>query len=172
MNIEEIKDEINVIDNFLPQNEFAELQNTMMNGYFPWFRHEGIDAHDDGQRQFVHVFFNHHTQNSNFFPLLTPLLNKIDPVALCRIKANLLPPTAEIMQFQQHVDYEETCITAILYITSNNGYTVFENGQKVESVENRLLTFPSYMKHTGTTSSDGIDRIVINLNYYPKKQSL
>ena len=33
--------------------------------------------------------------------------------------------------------------TSILYMNTNNGYTIFENGDKVESVENRLVTFPN-----------------------------
>ena len=55
--------------------------------------------------------------------------------------------------------------TAIFYINTNNGYTLFEDGTKVESVENRICIFPYYMKHTGTTCTDKNQRVVININY-------
>ena len=56
--------------------------------------------------------------------------------------------------------------TSIFYVNTNNGYTLFEDGTKVESVANRMLTFPTNMKHTGTSCTDSQTRIVINFNYY------
>ena len=43
--------------------------------------------------------------------------------------------------------------------------TIFEDGKKVESVANRMLTFPANMKHTGTSCTDEKTRVVINFNY-------
>ena len=65
-----------------------------------------------------------------------------------------------------HIEQSVECTTAIYYVNTNNGYTEFEDGSRVESIENRLVTFPSYMKHTGTTCTDQKRRIVINFNYY------
>ena len=56
--------------------------------------------------------------------------------------------------------------TSIFYVNTNNGYTKFEDGTKVESVANRLLTFPANMKHTGTSCTDEKTRVVINCNFY------
>ena len=51
-------------------------------------------------------------------------------------------------------------------MNTNNGYTIFEeSGQKIESVENRLVTFPSHLKHAAIESTD-LPRIVMNFNYY------
>ena len=50
-------------------------------------------------------------------------------------------------------------------MNTNNGYTRFEDGTKVESVANRMVTFPNQMMHTGTTTTDSEYRLVINLNY-------
>ena len=55
--------------------------------------------------------------------------------------------------------------TSIFYVNTNNGYTVFEDGTKVESVANRMLTFPSNLKHCGTSCTDKNIRSVINFNY-------
>ena len=56
--------------------------------------------------------------------------------------------------------------TSIFYVNSNNGYTVFEDGTKVESVANRFVSFPANMKHKGTSCTDEKIRVVINFNYF------
>ena len=56
--------------------------------------------------------------------------------------------------------------TAIYYVNSNDGYTLFEDGTKVESVGNRLVRFPTNIKHTGTTCTDANRRVLINFNWF------
>ena len=56
--------------------------------------------------------------------------------------------------------------TAIFYINSNNGFTLFESdNQKVESIENRLVIFDSFERHSGTNCTDEKYRAVINFNF-------
>ena len=57
------------------------------------------------------------------------------------------------------------CLISIFYINTNNGYTYFETGEKIKSVENRLITFDNKLKHYGTTSTNTQTRIVLNLCY-------
>ena len=65
-----------------------------------------------------------------------------------------------------HVDFDNFLgKTAIFYVNSNNGYTVFENGLKVDSQENRLVVFNSDLLHAGTTCTDQKIRCVINFNF-------
>ena len=42
----------------------------------------------------------------------------------------------------------------------------FENGKKVESVENRLVTFDTPLRHTGTNCTNQKYRLTLNFNYY------
>jgi hypothetical protein len=99
--------------------------------------------------------------------LLEPILLKLNPSAILRIKANLTPRADKIIQHGFHVDISHfKGKTAIYYINTTNGYTVFENGTKIESVENRMVIFDSTIKHTGTTCTDSRNRCVINFNYY------
>ena len=57
--------------------------------------------------------------------------------------------------------------TAILYLNTNNGYTKFESGEKITSVENKLIIFNAKEKHSGTTNScEQPYRVVLNLNYF------
>ena len=90
-----------------------------------------------------------------------------------RIKANLLVKTPNIIVHEFHVDLNDLSeekskqvTTSIFYVNTNNGYTEFEDGAKVESVANRLVTFSSNMKHRGTSCTDEKTRIVINFNYF------
>ena len=55
-------------------------------------------------------------------------------------------------------------------MNTNNGYTIFEDGTKVESVANRMITFPANLKHTGTSCTDQQVRIVINFDYFSNQQ--
>ena len=98
-------------------------------------------------------------------------------MSLWRIKANLLIRTPNIVENTFHVDigdFSEEKLkqwtTSILYINTNNGYTKFEDGTKVESVANRMVIFPSNMKHTGTSCTDEKRRIVINFNYFSDRE--
>ena len=55
---------------------------------------------------------------------------------------------------------------AILYLNTNDGYTCFEDGNKIKSIENRFVAFDSSLKHSGTTCTDEPRRIVLNINYF------
>ena len=136
---------------------------------FPWFLNRRIIYGDDPEGmnfQFTHTFFNNWKWQSDYTNSIAPLLDKINPKAWLRIKANLGPVANEIKEQGHHVDYEFPCTTAVFYLNTNNGYTIFEDGTKVESVANRLVEFDSFHKHSGTTHTDTAVRSVINLNYF------
>ena len=86
-----------------------------------------------------------------------------------RSKINLLYRTNKIKIFELHNDFGldvEPYKTAIFYFNTNNGYTLFSDGTKVNSVKNRLVQFDGYTSHTGTThTSDERFRLVLNINY-------
>ena len=161
-----------VIDNFLEIKSFQNLQNIMLKEIFYWFYSDTIDHSDEeGDKfQFTHIFYNpSNGVNSQYYGILSDILNKIKPKEIFRIKANLLTKTSEIVENSFHNDVDGLgimpWITSILYMNTNNGYTEFENGAKVESVENRMVVFPAEMKHRGTSCTDKKIRVVINFNY-------
>ena len=93
----------------------------------------------------------------------------IKPTALIKVKGKLYPKSKKIKEWKMNPDVHwkhENCMTSILHINTNNGYTKFENGEVVKSVRNRLVTFPAHLKHTGSTCTDKQYRCIINLNYY------
>ena len=162
-------------DNFLDQKEFDELQALMMSPAFDWHYLEGIDYEEQKDKfMFTHMFYFNSTPRSSFLERLNPIIEKIQPVALYRIKANLLTRTSNIIENEFHVDMDfgmpeekqKQWTTSILYVNTNNGYTEFEDGTKVESIANRMVTFPSNLKHRGTSCTDEKTRVVINFNYF------
>ena len=143
-----------------------------MSPLFDWYITGKVPNDEtDFNFQFCHVFFNYSFEKSKYFNYLNPVLERLNPIAVNRIKANCVPKTETIQVSGLHVDINEERVidsnpkTAIFYINTNNGYTLFEDGTKVESVENRICIFPYYMKHTGTTCTDKNQRVVININY-------
>lgn len=161
-----------VIDNFLPYNYFYNLRNFMMGVNFDWhyipFITNQKEIDDVTKSQFVHMFYHKDDGEGNFFPMLIPCLQKMKCKDLIRIKANLTPYSKNDIVYGYHTDLdteEFEVNTSILYINTNNGYTLFEDGTRVDSIENRLVTFDSQMKHSGVSCSDEKCRIVINFNY-------
>ena len=161
-------------DNFLEQTAFDELQTHIMSSDFAWYYNDEIDYKGQKDKfQFTHLFYSENVPKSSFCEKLNPILEKIELISLWRIKANLLTRTPEIVENEFHVDWDslpeeklKQSSTSIFYVNTNNGYTEFEDGTKVESVANRLVTFPSSMKHCGSTCTDEDLRAVINFNYF------
>ena len=161
-------------DNLLEQKKFDEIQTAMMREDFPWFFNDDIDYKGQKDRfQFTHLFYADNSPRSTFVDLINPILKIIEPISLWRIKANLLTITPNIVENDFHIDMGgisnkklKQWTTSIFYVNTNDGYTKFEDDTKVESVANRMVTFPSNMKHTGTSCTDEKTRVLINFNYF------
>jgi hypothetical protein len=170
-----------VIDNFLNKKDFAELEEIMMGKNIPWYYEPSKVLPDDSKLekhsgdlsynfQFIHMFYNNGFPTSDFLSILNPLISKIDPFALLRIKANLTTKTNKIIEYGYHTDYQnaKNFKSAVFYINTNDGLTKFENGEDICSVANRLVIFDANMSHTGTSHTDEKTRVLINLNFYEK----
>lgn len=152
-------------DNFLPQEDFLNIKNLFLSSNFPWYFTESETAYRDGINQFFHVFYYQETIRSGFFPILNPILSQFNIQNLLRVKANLNPKTKELEKGRFHTDTNIDCNTMIYYVNSNNGCTLFENEDSVQSIENRLVIFPSHFRHAGTSCTDENARCVINFNF-------
>lgn len=159
-----------VIDNFLPSEQAEWIRANLMGTGFPWFFNDRVaDESEDPNvngYQFTHNFYRNDGWTSDGRQLIQPIIDRINPTALIRIKANLNPVTAEHHYGGWHVDYEDIqCKTAVYYVNTNNGYTEFESGERVESVANRFVVFDSDMVHSGVTATNVKARCLINFNY-------
>ena len=169
-----------IVDDFLAQDVFYELQTFILDYRFAWYYNDAVVSYpysgkeDKNEFQFTHLFYFDFVSLSIHFEIFKPILEKIKPISLWRIKANLLTITPNIIESGFHSDLGEYLpeeklkqwTTSIFYMNTNNGYTKFEDGTIVESVANRMVTFPANMKHCGTSCTDEKRRIVINFNYF------
>ena len=159
-----------VIDNFLSEDEFKNLRRYIASTEFPWYFGKILTGNQSSEAQFVHTFYvndtpTHTWPNVEFFRL------KLNMASLVRIKVNLNPKTETLKVYKDafHIDYPDIT-TAVFYLNTCDGYTLFEDGTKVDSVENRIVIFDSNMRHTGTNCTNEVGRLVMNINYFPCKK--
>lgn len=171
-----------VIDNFLPYEEFMLLKNVFFHSNdCPWYHFEGDVYPSDNEvgekesEQFVHLLFSDDWRGQTGWQhsgpkYIYPLLRELNVVSLHRIKLNLIPTTKNVSTKTFHIDrpsFVEIDVRysiGIYYLNTNNGFTILEDGTKIESVENRMVIIPGNCSHTGTTSTDE-RRLLVNLNF-------
>lgn len=155
-----------VIDNFIERDRFQLIQENFLGPDIPWHFQDGIVLPGDGRHQFIHLLYTEYCPRSGYFNIVEPIFRDLGAASIVRCKANLQPRGSEIIENDFHTDFKN-CVTAILYINSNDGYTLFDNGDKIESVANRVVVFDSNLEHTGTNCTDEPCRVVINFNFHP-----
>jgi len=156
-----------VIDNYLNNDDYLRLKTIMESNDFPWFYIDRRVSTDEGlfKSQFSHHFYIHNNVNSEYFTYLKPILDKLEPLSLIRIKANLNPPSEKLVECAYHTDQNFKCKAAIYYVNDNDGYTIIGK-EKILSKKNRIVLFNAYQKHLGTNSTNCNNRMVINFNYF------
>ena len=96
---------IEVIDNFLPEEEFKSIQSFMMGGEFRWFYANGRAFVDDGEFHMTHMFFQPEVGlNTEHLDMWNTFMNKLEAKKCTRIKANLTFKTPTIEPAQYHID--------------------------------------------------------------------
>ena len=159
--------DLEVIDNFLPEENFNTIKLNLLGDYFTWYYNDisGGWKNDKGPPQFTHTFYGAMRGGicSDFYSLFDQSLNQLNVGNLLRIKANLNQRTVFKRNTGYHFDIENVR-TAILYVNTNTGGTKFKNGKFVKSVENRMVIFDSNMVHAGITCTKD-RRVVANFNF-------
>lgn len=171
---------IQVIDNFLDQESFLEIKKEIFSDDFPWYFSD-VKSYEENNweedelynGQHVHTFFAVRTrEKSGWYYLLIPILKRLKARDLIRIKVNSTPKTERVIKHNFHVDIDDakefgypSSTTTVYYLNTNNGYTEFETGERVNSVENRMVIFDSTMRHRSTTCTNQRRRVVLNFNY-------
>ena len=169
-----------VIDRFLAPYEHDLLTKLLRESHdFPWFWRDSIllENYDEGDSfrcnrldnyQLVHWFYKDGAPRSDHFDNIVPILNKLKIGSLIKVKGNLNTCTPEVVEHGFHFDQDwKHTKTCVYYVNDTDGYTLFEDGTRVEGKANRAVIFDGKTAHSGTTCSDQKRRIVININYYP-----
>ena len=133
---------------------------------------EQIEGADDGC-WFCHVIYDIDEPRSPLYnPVNRMFKSYLKYVSLCRMTVNLLLRQENPSISNFHEDYIENnkkITTAIFYLNTNNGYTEFKDGNRIDCIRNRLVMFPSNIKHRGVTQTDEQTRIMINFNFLKRK---
>ena len=184
-----------VYDNCLPIPVFKEIQRKLLGLHFPWHYNEGvlynketkykpfvqpIEGYEDSLDvfQFTHIFFREGDYAwSPATEIIFPILNVLNARAWVRVKSNLGTKESRHLSSGWHYDsfddktepYKDI-ITGTFCINTNNGYTLLETGDRMESIENRLVLFPCNVLHTGVTQTDTKVRVILTFNFFNKRK--
>lgn len=160
---------VNVKDNFVEQSLFNKFKQIIFSSDFSWYYKEEMTKEDSFF--FNHCFYVDYKIQSHFFnPFIKPILDQMNAVMIDEVRANLLVRTGKRYKSKYHCDRPFKCKTAILYMNTCDGYTEFYKGDKILSVENRLIVFNSDQKHRAVSQLNTNERVVINFNFIENKQ--
>ena len=158
-----------VIDNFLSEYHFKQLQSIILSNNFSWYWNDNIIVSKPKTYQFTHgIYISDNGLVSKYYSSFDLVQQKLGVRRLDKIKVNLNPKTVFHRKGGYHMDmlysgkHEKT---AVFYLNTNNGWTEFKKGGKVKSVANRIVIFDSNLEHTGVTCTDEKRRVIVNFNY-------
>ena len=133
-----------VIDNFLEENDFIKIQNKFLSETCKWEWSNVVENDNSFYNfQFVHgvylptVLLKKGYDPEDIFrkitipemPDIKPLLESLKTSAIIKIKVNLTTKTPTIIEHGFHIDhFFPKAKTAILYLNTCDGYTLFSNG--------------------------------------------
>ena len=174
--------DIKVIDNWLTTSDFLVIKDLFHSPDTSWFRVPGISDNTLTMEflnpldnyMFAHLVYDHYVPLSDAFTrikdIVEPALKKQlghDFRQIVRIKCNLYPRTSEVQTHPWHTDANDILGLrgCLLALNTNDGFTGFEDGTEVDSVENRAIFFDSTERHHSTSCSNASFRLNMNINY-------
>ena len=157
---------MDIYDNFLDKESFGKIHQFVFGSEFPWF-HFPTMSHKDSKdgTWFGHILVTPVSVSKSvekFDSLFKKM--KVKKLLNAKVACMVYPNTSDYHtdKWSENMDHK----TAIFYLNTNNGYTEFETGEKINSVENRLLVFNSNKTHRGINQTNLDRRIFLNINYY------
>jgi len=169
-----------IIDNFLQQDDFDTIASTIMSKGFPWYHQDGVAYKDEVKDDMT--FYNTHWLYKDDKPrfdtsleLIMPILKRLGSMndnyklrTLVRVKINSYPNQNKFIEHNWHEDFEPNTLpykACLLSLNTCDGYTKFKDGTKIESVANKAILFDPCISHHSTNTTNQTRRINININY-------
>mgnify|MGYP005989953417 CR=1 FL=1 len=155
-----------VIENFLDKKTHKTISDVVCSKKFPlYYNDTTANNADTSDYMFTHVFYEDGKQTSIFLSdVLIPLLGKLSFDRLIRAKLNFYTKKPKHIKTAYHVDFSNKHTVALYSINTNNGYTLFKNGDSVKSVANQLVLFDGKLEHCSVNQTDENVRLNININ--------
>ena len=160
-----------VIDNFLQKEYYDHLYSVITDTQFPWlFQHQVATNLEDPRANldhyyFVHSLFHAYRIESPLYDNFVHLFEALEVDFLFRARVLLYVNQGKQIIHDRHIDHGETCKTALIYMNSNDGFTEFETGERIDSVKNRLLVFDGSVLHSSSTPTNTKDRMLLSVTY-------
>ena len=154
---------MNIYKNFIKKEYSNKINEELLKPYFPWYYNKNQNNKDTSYM--FHLFFNGTNVNSDYFYLVEPILKKLKIKNLLNVRANL--SLKRPSKCDWHVDKLTENLnhkTAIYYVNTNNGFTVFKN-KKVKCEKSKIVIFDANQKHKAKIQTNTDARMVININY-------
>jgi len=182
-----------VIPNLLPQQEFdSGVGQVRHDPSIPWFWVRGTsdvkrDFDDDSHwdHSFAHTAYEFGEPTSFLGVKCEEILKRtcerldLKLKYILRIRFGLITKTPEPIEHGGHVDFKQPHMTALYYLTTCNGPTIFYNekwqedtqpstlteARRVPAEENKMLVFDGTTYHSSVSQTDTKQRIAINFNF-------
>ena len=166
---------IKVIDNFLDPQEFEYAKSAFSElEYKPVPGTSGEELNADIPHWNYYcvkmIYLDDEPQDKSWNVIKDIFLRKFHMLCeyktMHRVKANFYPYGETFRIHPYHIDQEYDHQGAIFSLNTCNGFTEFEDGTKIDSVENRLFLFNPSVKHRSTNTTNAMGRFNINFNFF------
>tara|TARA_R100000322_G_scaffold79432_1_gene49857 strand:- start:195 stop:689 length:495 start_codon:yes stop_codon:yes gene_type:complete len=160
----------NVQDNYLDKDYLNHIKNIIFNQDFPW-NYKNYCAFQDSKDgpNLTNYLYQDNKPVNKYFEIFIPFLKQLKIKHLIQLRLNMVLKDKDYTESDFHVDYDNVYggTTGIFYLNTNNGYTLLGDKEKIkiDSIENRLLLFPTNVKHAAGRQTDTNRRVVANINY-------
>ena len=161
-----------VIPNFIEDRQVQEDIKNILTGdrgipyYYVNYTGYGDDNSDF---YFVHFLYENYTHShdcsSMFDRILSPIIGRLKFNYLIRAKVNLYTRKSQFIQTAMHTDAITPHMVGLYSVNTNNGYTLFKDGTKIESIENQMVIFDGKREHCSVAQTDTDVRVNININF-------
>jgi len=161
--------EFEIIDNFLPKEEFDSIKEVIFGPRIEWYWNDGIVDQvekEQGLYYLVHNIYEKDSPSTNLFEKFYPIISRLNPKTLIRAKINNYPQHPKLLEHGMHADYPFDHLGAVFSFNTCDGYTKFYNGITIPSIENRIVLFNSGKLHSSTNTTNAKRRVNININYF------
>jgi len=158
-----------VIDNFLPEDDFLALQSAVLSEKMQWYFAPcvGIEGVNNSEGHYTHNIFVDGVIND--VVLFHFIINMLKPKNIgehiWRMRLISFSKTSEIIHHETHQDAPLSHTGLLIYMNTNNGFTNHDSGEQIKSVENRALIHDPSKPHNSTTCTDAQRRVVLTINY-------
>ena len=158
---------MNIKDNFFEQTTFDSIVSAISSDDFPWFYLNGIaNKEDRSDLGFYHILYHNHRPNSSFADhIMAPIVDAVKPKAIIRCRISSYLRGEKIIHHAWHKDYGYPNNAFMLYLNTNDGYTSFKDGTKIDCVANRAVFFSPQVLHCSSNCTDQERRLVFTMNY-------